>query len=190
VTAIILAGGNSARFKTNKAFAQIEGKSFIQRIIEIVRPICSEILIVATKPEDYLSLGYPVITDVFPNAGPIAGIHAGLMAAANEYSFVTACDMPFLSANVINQLFFAAVGYQAAVPIIAGKSEPLRAVYSRDCAKTAEVQIKKNSLSARDLIDALHTNLIDFANQESFTNINTVAELDFALKVNKERCNK
>ena len=83
---IILAGGKNSRFGgKNKAFIQIENKTIIQRIIDNVGYIFSEIIIVTNSPEDFS--GYKqnrIITDIYKNKGPLAGLHAALTISAHS----------------------------------------------------------------------------------------------------------
>jgi len=137
-SALILTGGNATRAgglpKYDFSFG---GRSFLERQIEILRSCTDEICIICrNKDQERLFHTIPdvrITHDKIPGQGPAGGIQAGSCAVSGEYFFVTACDMPFLSCDVINYLFERAEGYDAAVPLWEdGKIEPLCAVFKRE----------------------------------------------------------
>ena len=84
---IILAGGKSSRMKFNKAFARITSQTAIEIIIKKFQAFFCETIIISNDPEEYLHLGLPVFTDVYPRQGPVNGIHSALYYASNESIF-------------------------------------------------------------------------------------------------------
>ncbi len=99
--AVILAGGRSSRFGSDKAFASFQGEPLIERIISQLYTNFSRVIVVAGDPENFRTLNAEITTDSFRNRGPLGGIHAGLMKAQGDYAFVTACDMPYISSELI-----------------------------------------------------------------------------------------
>jgi molybdopterin-guanine dinucleotide biosynthesis protein A len=65
-------------------------------------------------------------------------MHAGLMAARHEYSFIVSCDMPFFNIELARLLLARKVGFDVVVPEIENRLEPLCAVYARSCVKPIE----------------------------------------------------
>jgi molybdopterin-guanine dinucleotide biosynthesis protein A len=100
-SALILAGGNSSRFGTDKAFVPFNNTTLIEHIIEQLNTIFTEVIISAQDPLKYDHLHLTVCQDLLQKTGPLGGIHAGLKTANSDYLFVTACDMPFISKTVI-----------------------------------------------------------------------------------------
>ncbi|MCL4790411.1 MAG: NTP transferase domain-containing protein [Verrucomicrobia bacterium] len=77
-SAVILAGGKSSRMGRDKAWLPLDGQPLLARQIELVRELTpKEIFISGLADTDYTSLGCPVLTDEFADAGPLAGIAAG-----------------------------------------------------------------------------------------------------------------
>jgi len=145
---IILAGGQSRRMGTDKAFVLFEGRILIERVIEPLRAVCEGIVIVANDREPYARFRVPIVADTVPDFGPLAGLHAGLTAAQAELSLVVAVDMPFLNLALLRALIDAADGWDAVIPALAigvraddvkrnrAKDldmHPLHAVYRRTC---------------------------------------------------------
>ncbi len=130
---VILAGGKSSRMGTNKALLTLHGKTMIESVVGELRKVFPEIIVVTNEPRFYLDLGVRVVTDIIPGFGPLSGIHAGLTASSHKYSFVTACDLPFINHRLSAYLVDEAGGYDVVVPRKRGFLEPLHAVYSKAC---------------------------------------------------------
>lgn len=75
VGAIILAGGKSSRMGVDKGLMLLNEKPMVQHVIDAVKLVADEIIIVANNKE-YKQFGYTVISDEIENAGPLAGICA------------------------------------------------------------------------------------------------------------------
>jgi molybdopterin-guanine dinucleotide biosynthesis protein A len=132
--AAILAGGRGTRMGGRvKAFLTLEGRRIIDRQLEVLAPLFSEILVSANEPERFADLGLPVVADAVPGCGPLGGIMAVLEAASAPRVFVVACDMPFLTADAVRLIAQHPDEAAAVVPIVAGRPEPLFARYSRLC---------------------------------------------------------
>ena len=120
-SAVILVGGEARRANgQEKYFFQYQGRTFIDRLVDTLRGIVDEIILVARDPEqcrrfDHLS-GVRCITDIRQGIGPIGGLHAGTLAARGDLLFVSACDMPCIEAPVITYLFSAIGEHHAAIP--------------------------------------------------------------------------
>src|SRR5512133_149615 len=111
-SAIILVGGEAKRANgREKYFFMYEGRTFIDRLIDTLRQVVDEIILVAKDPEQCKRFahltGVRCITDIRPGIGPIGGLHAGAQAAHGETLFVSACDMPCIDSGVVGYLFDA-----------------------------------------------------------------------------------
>ena len=51
VTGIILAGGKSSRFGSNKALAVLHGKALISYSLEALQPLCDQMIISTSDPD-------------------------------------------------------------------------------------------------------------------------------------------
>ncbi|RJX17192.1 MAG: bifunctional molybdenum cofactor guanylyltransferase MobA/molybdopterin-guanine dinucleotide biosynthesis adaptor protein MobB [Ammonifex sp.] len=131
-SAVILAGGKSTRMGENKAFLRFEGDTLIERGIDALRRVFPEVII-AGDPELYGGLADRVVQDIFPGAGPLGGIHAGLACAANDVVFVTACDLPYVDGELAAFVAERTRGFDAAVPCVGGRLQPLFAAYRKTC---------------------------------------------------------
>ena len=107
VTALILAGGKATRLGgVDKRELVVEGRTIFARQCEVLAPRVAEILVSSPRPVP----GYRTVVDAVPGAGPLAGIAAGLAAAATLWLLVVAGDMPFVSGALIELLLARASG--------------------------------------------------------------------------------
>ncbi|MDW7674597.1 MAG: molybdenum cofactor guanylyltransferase [Bacillota bacterium] len=141
LTGIILAGGLNSRMGTNKAFLQVvDGQPIIDSIVELFSSLFKETIVVSNQVEIYKYLGVKVVPDIILKKNPLCGIHAGLMAAETNNSFIVPCDMPFLQPDLI-KLLVSEVNedkYDVVVPQIDSYLQPLHAIYSKKCIKPIE----------------------------------------------------
>ncbi len=103
---IVLAGGQSRRMGQDKALVGFLGEPLLQRIVQRVQQACPPVLVVAPEERRTAleSLGLRVVADRFPHGGPLAGLHAGLLAAGDGYHFVISCDQPFVEPALVRHL--------------------------------------------------------------------------------------
>ncbi|HIE12244.1 MAG TPA: molybdopterin-guanine dinucleotide biosynthesis protein B [Desulfotomaculum sp.] len=132
VTGAVLAGGKSSRMGEDKAFLLVDGRPLIERVVAALREVFPEVMI-AGDPEVYGGLAERVVPDIVPGVGPIGGIHTALAFASHELVFVAAADLPFADGEVARYIVQRAEGFDAAVPCIGGRLEPLFAAYRKTC---------------------------------------------------------
>ena len=178
-----------------KAFLQIGAQSLIEQKVKLLAGMFGKVIIVTNKPEIYrkkiaadLVNQITFTTDEKPDMGPLMGVYSGLRASESEYSFVTTCDTPFVTKKLIAHIKNAVFGYDAAVPRLGGKYEPLCAVYSKNCLAA----IEKALLTSRKVVsfyDSIRLKQVDMDScsdvdpELSFFNINTHEDYLRALRV-------
>ncbi|WP_066072869.1 molybdenum cofactor guanylyltransferase [Neobacillus soli] len=154
--AIILSGGKSSRMGTNKALLKINEKTNIERIADTLKGYFSDILLVTNNPEVYEFLELEMVSDHYPGMGPLAGVHAGLAASECEVNFIVACDMPFISGELAGALVNSCREYDAVIPVIAGKQQPLFAVFKKKVAGEVAKNIEAGRLRMKHLLEHLN----------------------------------
>src|SRR5262245_36960122 len=96
-TGVIVAGGRASRMGgRDKAFAAVGGEPIAVRTVRLFQDLFPQVIVATHRPERFRDLGVETVADVFPGAGPLAGIHAALHASRFAHAFVAACDMPGL----------------------------------------------------------------------------------------------
>jgi molybdopterin-guanine dinucleotide biosynthesis protein A len=150
MTGIILAGGNSRRMGSNKAFLRVEGERLIDRAVRLLSEIFTEVIIVTATPGDYLDQPAVIVTDILPGKGALGGLYTGLFYASGEYAFVTACDMPFLNRAFLEHMALQAPGYDIVVPAPPDGLQPLHAIYARRCLPPIRALLDRNRLQIKE----------------------------------------
>jgi molybdopterin-guanine dinucleotide biosynthesis protein A len=160
VTAIILAGGKSRRMGSNKALLKYGDTTFIERQIARLSTIFHEIILSANDASIYAHLPLPVVPDIMPGKGPLSGICAGIMRSTNYYTFVVACDMPFISEKVILYLKRFITDYDVVVPRTERGLEPLHAFYSKNCIQPMQQCLKEDRLRIIDFFSEVKVKIV------------------------------
>lgn len=179
ITGVILAGGKNSRMGTDKGLLQVDGKNIVERIVEALKPMVGDILII-TNGKNYNNLGYKTYNDLVKDCGPMGGIYTALFHSNTEKNFVVSCDMPFLTKEVIELIIKNSKDAQITIPEHEGKLEPLCAVYDKSCRDKFEVLLRTGEWRLQGALK--HFNVKKITIPESvyrkncFTNINTPEE--------------
>ncbi len=191
ISAAILAGGKSKRMGQNKALVEFDGKKMIEYVLESLQACTQEIMIISNSPEKFRFLKRPLYEDIVESVGPLAGIYTALTKSRQEYCLVVACDLPFLSSQLIKFLCEKCTPYD----IFAFESEigvePLCAVYRKSCLPVIETQIKKRQFKVSDIFGKLRTQIMRLEpgltpyGKDPFFNVNTPSELARAARLMK-----
>jgi molybdenum cofactor guanylyltransferase len=197
MTSIILAGGKSRRLGQRKALQTILGRTLIQWVIDRLALISTEIII-ATAHGEEIPCSSPVptraVADIYPDRGPLAGIHSGLTASSCPRAIVVGCDTPFLNVELLRHMSKISPVFDVVVPRIADKVEPLCAVYSRNCLTSVEALLTQNEMRITRLFALVRTRYVEeeeigcFDPEHlSFINTNSRVDLDAARKLAIEK---
>lgn len=187
ICAVILAGGKSSRFGNDKAFIKIGNTYLIEILISKLRTRFDNVIISANQPELFAQFELPIVKDIFPNFGPLGGIHSSLVHSNAEYSFVVACDMPFINKDLLDLLINFEPKNDAIIPYGNGRLQPLFAIYKNSIVSKIEEVFKgkypKEYLAVHNFIKLINTNIVDvtskgFYNEFTFYNINTPDDLN------------
>jgi len=133
VTGLILLGGKSSRYGSNKALVEIDGVRLVDRVARVMSAVFHRVILLTNTPGEYAYLQLPMVEDLVKGFGPMGGIYTGLMTLSDEAGFFVACDMPFLSEKLICHLVDVRENFDAVVPRMDWMLEPLHALYSKKC---------------------------------------------------------
>lgn len=133
----VLAGGASRRMGTDKRELEIGGAPLLRRAVDATRAVCADVVVVTAPgrpvPDD-LTAGVPVVEDLRPDAGPLAGIEAALHHARHELVLVLAGDHPGAAPAVLRSLVRTLAATESADAVALGTArgpQPLVAAYRR-----------------------------------------------------------
>ncbi|MDT3740152.1 MAG: molybdenum cofactor guanylyltransferase [Candidatus Kapabacteria bacterium] len=138
ITAIILSGGKSTRMGENKSFLKIGDITVIEHIVELLKSIFSDIIIITNEPELYEFLNVRLFSDIYKNAGPLAGIHSGLINSASEKNFIISCDIPLMTAEMIKSIVDYPSDKLITIPKADGFVQELCGIYSKSLIPVIE----------------------------------------------------
>lgn len=176
---LILAGGQSRRFGSDKAMHRVGGRPMIEHVIDAVHPFVAEILVsVQSRDDAPEGVADDIVEDHFPGCGPLAGIHAGLMASSSPWMLVAACDMPHLTSADLETIVASTVDAESAVVAVGGDGmrHPLCACYHRSLLPLVEGRLSSGNYSVQGLLEEIrvqYVRLSDFA----LRNVNSVSDL-------------
>jgi molybdenum cofactor guanylyltransferase len=167
-TGVLLIGGASTRFGGPKALAQLDGESLAERAWRLL-DWCDERIAVG-KRADGLELPFPLVDDATELRAPIAGLVAGLRAAAHDVSVVVPVDMPHLREDDLRELAGACA--DAAAP----PTGPLPGAYRRSALPVLERKLTTGELTLRAALAELDVRTVDI-DPSHLVNVNEPADL-------------
>jgi molybdenum cofactor guanylyltransferase len=177
ITGIILAGGKSSRFGSDKALFEFHGKRLVEYSIEILTPLCKSLLLSTNQPEKFAFTGLQTVKDIYPDCGPVGGIHSCLLQSDTEHNLVIGCDLPWLETSLFHFLLQNSFGYQVVMPTHNGFRETMASYFHKSCNVTLEQALKDKRYKIFDAIKPLRTYYPDISNEvfyseKLFSNIN------------------
>jgi molybdopterin-guanine dinucleotide biosynthesis protein A len=187
ITGVILAGGKSSRMGQNKALMSLGGKRLVDRVVEVMRSVFDDLLMVTNTPDVYADLGLPMAPDVWPDKGSLGGVYSAIYRVATPYCLVVACDMPFLQAAGLRYLITQMANYDVVVPDVLGELQTLHAIYSKACLQPIERRLETNRLRIVGFFPDVRVRTVTASELEpydsallAFQNLNTPEEFQAA----------
>jgi molybdopterin-guanine dinucleotide biosynthesis protein A len=193
---VVIAGGQSRRLGQDKRRLRLwgaAGPTLLEHTLEVLAPLCSELVVVLNDAEAWPGLPARLVPDVYADAGALGGIYAGLAAVSAPRAIVVAADMPLLSAAALRAMLAIEGDYDALVPRSprperarnALDLEPLHAVYSRACLDPLRATLDAGRRRITDFLERVRVRVVERADLaladpegRSFRNINTPEELE------------
>lgn len=162
VTGVVLAGGRSSRFGSNKALAQWgDGETLVGRVCSILTGLFDKVVVVTRSPEELRFLkdeGVRVSGDLFADTHCVGGICSALHHARTERVFVCGCNMPLIQPKLVQAMWKETRGcYDAVVPVWQEQLQPLCSFYSRDCIGVLRTMVREERLKCRELFTIVRT---------------------------------
>ena len=146
IAGLILMGGKNSRMGgEKKAFLTYEGKPFYQWAAEAMSGLDSIYLSVEER-EAYPKLDYPMLEDTIKGIGPMGGILSSFKQCREDALLVLPCDMPKLSAGLVDRLLKAWRSDGRPAFAYAGERvQPLLGIYTRDCIPKLEEMVENGT---------------------------------------------
>ena len=192
IEGFILAGGASSRMGADKSLLRLGGRTFVELAAEALRPLASGVRVVGSRPAAD-GQGLAVVRDIYENLGALGGLHAALTACGARWAAVVSCDLPFVTAELLERLAsYRREGCEAVAPVQEdGRPQPLCALYAADvCRAVAEESIRAGELRPRALLGRVRTRWVAFeeladlpGSAHFFRNVNTPSDFAEAQKL-------
>lgn len=166
LTGVILAGGKSTRFGSDKASAMLAGRTLLQWVASALEPACEALVVVSARgqqlPPVESRLTVRVVEDRYEALGPLAGMVAGFAAAETPLAFVASCDVPLLRPELVRFLSAACEGHDIACPRAWNLMQPLLAAYRpATCLPVFTEFVERGTLKITAAYEELDTVVID-----------------------------
>ena len=196
IGALILMGGKNSRMNGNvKGLLKIKNSTFLEKIQETLNDFSSIYLSIndnfsKEQKQNFENMGFKIIEDIYKEIGPLGGIYSSLLNCKEEYLFITACDMPFITKNSIEVLCNKVDKNTDGVVFYDknNKLYPLGAIYSKNVLPIIEEMIEKKYYKLSYLIEKSNFVKINIEKTDIplkvLSNINTLQEYD--LFINNE----
>ncbi|OGA58091.1 MAG: molybdenum cofactor guanylyltransferase MobA [Betaproteobacteria bacterium RIFCSPLOWO2_12_FULL_65_14] len=181
VSGIVLAGGQGRRMGgIDKGLQPLRGKPMVQWAIERLAAQVDELLINCNQNlEAYARFGYRVVPDEIGGfAGPLAGLHAGLKAAAQPLVVTVPCDSPFLPHDLVRRLQERIGTHEVAVARTGDRAHPVFSLVRKDVLENLERFLLGGGRKVDTWYATLRSIEVSFDDEaDAFLNINTLEEL-------------
>ena len=182
IPVVILSGGLSSRFGSNKALAKLDGERLIDQLIERLSLQTSAPIVINAPDEN--TYGLPnndfIADEVGDRLGPLAGIHAAL-TWAEQHGYQSVCttpvDTPFVPQNFVSMMT------SVRAPVIAsfaGKYHPIHGAWPVSLKQSLEAGISSGMRAVMSWVDTLDASILDFAEfyeNDPFININRPTDI-------------
>lgn len=178
--AVILAGGRSRRMHTCKALLPWKGEPLIFHIARELSPL-ETVWVSANNPAIAETVGLPCVRDVYPDAGPLAGLHAALSATKQEYLLSVPCDLPNFRWELAQELLknFPKDGQAVLCRDSTGRIHPLCGIFHRSLLAPLTRQLECGAFCVMALMDQVSYSVLDTSPlfpDSLFANMNTMQD--------------
>ena len=184
---LVLAGGRSKRMQRDKAALPYEGRTQLERAMELLEPHVARAFVSVRGDQagDPVRARFAQIADTGLGKGPIAGIIAAQAHHSEVAWLVLACDLPFLDAATLEHLVRArrpdrlATAYRTSHD---GLPEPLCAIYEPSSrTRITDYIAGGRGCPRKFLLSQSDIELLDAVTPRALDNINTPDEYGAAL---------
>lgn len=188
---LLLSGGRSSRMGTAKALLNIRGRTLMETIAQAGEGFDQRIF---SANDDAIPTpeGFLRCADRYPGCGPMAGIHAALLATDCDALVTAPCDTPYYCAELAQYL---AQQYDPALDAViledhTGRAQALCGLYSKRCLPMLEAHLETGRLKLLWMLEEMNTKSVQLPRSLGdwvFQNLNTQEELKAFMNGNGKR---
>ncbi len=182
---LILAGGKSSRMGCDKAMAEWDGETLLQRAADFWQENLpgAKIYLSAGQPGHFKTVpqGVTPLYDLLPDKGPMGGLHAAFHQTEETLLCVSAVDMPLLCPEALHALDQKRCHLEdACIFQKDGRPEPLFGFYRNTCLPELDRLLAEGQYKMTDLLSRVKTTLVSLPDADWVKNVNTPEELEQA----------
>ena len=197
VLGVILAGGKSSRFGSNKSLSNLANNKLIEHVINKIDTYFPKILIVSNDSSLKIeNKKIKIIKDCIEGyLGPLVGVLSAMKYAnsyKNKYKWIITfpCDTPFFNRIIIEKMIEKTNMADENIYFVRDKKQRhnIFRIWSTNLEKVLEDDLKNNFRKVDLWADKIGCNFIekDIQNENEFLNINTKEDLELAEKIYKK----
>lgn len=161
LTGVILAESNEHnQINQTYSFGDIICETIIQRQVQVMEQVCSEVIVVTSTPRLFLPIvnrSVRIITNLFPDKGWFGGMYSALYLSKNRDVWIAGSNMPFVSPLAAQLLLQRkrSTDSQAVIPYVQGRAHPLHGIYDKSCSSVVSALVPKATCSIHDLLELI-----------------------------------
>ena len=161
VTAVVLAGGRSSRFGSDKLAFEIDGRTMLDHAVDAVAAVTPRVVLVLAPgvemPAARASTDVAIVHDAIAFEGPLAALAAALAGIETPVALVVAGDMPRMVPAVLRRLASTVGADRRAVNLeVPRRVQPLPMAISAEAARpVVAALLERGERSLRALLAEL-----------------------------------
>lgn len=177
---LLLAGGKSSRMNgQNKAYLPIKDTCFLEYLLQAFSLF--PMVLLSTREElPYKDVNVAKVIDEVAGIGPLSGILSAFHQYDVDSLFVTACDMPRITATLVNRFYELLEDYDGVFLKEEGRLYPLGGLYCKNMVAQLEDGLYNKDYSLAHAIRASHVRYVTLQDlridADVYTNVNTEEE--------------
>ncbi|MFD2704540.1 molybdenum cofactor guanylyltransferase [Salibacterium lacus] len=181
IAGVVLCGGKSSRYGTQKIFETFQGEYLYERSLN---PFLSAGLPAYLLTNKILSPLFPtepaarILVEKEQYQGPLYGLYSSIeMLPAFESIFMLPADVPWVHTGFVRHMLWHASrrmpDYHALIPVSGGRIHPVHGIYHRHVYAQAERVLQEGERSMQPLLERIRPFYLSFSDTEpAFININ------------------
>ncbi|WP_010321936.1 molybdenum cofactor guanylyltransferase MobA [Marinobacterium stanieri] len=183
LTGVILAGGRGLRMGgQDKGLVSLQGKPLAVHVRDRLAPQVGSLLLNANRSiQAYSELGFEVVSDQVEGfEGPLAGILTGLSSTSTDWVLFSACDTPWIPADLAERLVEAVSGSRDGIAVAhdGERMQWLSCLVHKDLQSGVAEALAGDIRSIKGWLSPLDVAQADFSDQTAaFANLNSHEEL-------------
>ncbi len=194
ILGVVLAGGKSSRFGSNKSLSILANNKLIEHVINKIDAYFAEILVISNDSSLKLNnQKINIIKDCIKgHLGPLAGILSAMKYAnsfKNKYKWIITfpCDTPFFNKIIIEKMIEKSILAKEKIYFVKDKKQRhnIFGLWSTSLEDILEEDLNNNFRKVDLWADKIGCNFIekDIQSENEFLNINTKEDLELAEKI-------